>query len=135
LKQSIGASTEYLVFFTRALNRWEGLATAQEDIELEAKSGSGEPPLKFLIPLAALARELRDRLPLASVARDLPRGRKRPGWKMEFQQALQEAAVDLGELSEADILAALREHKRPTRMRPAISVVTQSESSTSARHR
>jgi hypothetical protein len=45
---------------------------------------------------------------MAKIKKDLPRGRKRPGWKAEFLEAMGEAAVDLGDLSEKDVLQAHR---------------------------
>jgi hypothetical protein len=61
-----------------------------------------------MIPLGALAAELVRRLPLAAVAKDLPRGRKRPGWKREFLKTLSDASADLKGVSEKHVLDAIR---------------------------
>lgn len=135
LKQSIGASTEYLVRFSRSLNRGRDLAAVRADVRLEVKLAAGKPAIEILLPLAALSRELEARLPLAVAARDLPRGRKRPGWKAEFRQALHDAAADLPEVSDEDILTAVRHRRRQRRARPDITVVTEAHVPTSAGRR
>ena len=40
----------------------------------------------------------------ADLYKDLPRGKKRRGWKKEFLESLTEAAKDIGEVSEEEIL-------------------------------
>lgn len=57
-----------------------------------------------------MARELEDQIPRASVYKDLPKGRKRAGWKKEFLQSIQKAAGDLGDISEEKILRTVREY-------------------------
>jgi hypothetical protein len=75
-----------------------------------------------MIPLGALAAELERRLPLADVARDLPRGRKRRGWKREFLKTLSDASADLRGLSEEQVLDAIR-RVRSRRTKPELTVV------------
>ena len=50
---------------------------------------------------------------MAEANRNLPRGRKRAGWKAELLQALSKAAVKLGELSETDVMRATRSVRNP----------------------
>ena len=64
------------------------------------------------VPLRALEGQLRERLARVELYRDLPRSRKRAGWKREFLNSLQEAAGDLGDLSEEEIRRAVRGSRR-----------------------
>src|SRR5262245_46326519 len=82
LKLPPGASTAYLSRFATAVAKLPDFASGQPaTVCLKAKFHPDEPPLLVMIPLGALAAELERRLPLADIAKDLPRGRKRPGWK------------------------------------------------------
>jgi hypothetical protein len=78
-----------------------------------AKSGvwKDETPVKILIPLGDLANEIEHRLPFAAAAKDLPKGRKQPGWKRAFRAALVEAARDLDGVSEEQILKAVKAYR------------------------
>ena len=58
----------------------------------------------------ALAEELRQRLPLAAATLDLPRGRKRHGWRRDFLAAVREAAGDLEGLSEKQLATPIRSY-------------------------
>jgi hypothetical protein len=61
----------------------------------------------------------------ADLYRDMPRGRKRRGWKKEFLESLTEAAKDIGEVSEEEILRAVRGHRKK-RHAPEITVAAES---------
>ena len=65
---------------------------------------------------------LEERLPLAAAAMDLPRGRKRPGWKDEFSRAVQEAAGELPPMSEEDIVKVVKQYRRESRVYPEIKL-------------
>jgi len=88
-----------------------------------------EPPVKILIPLGDLANEIKQRLPFAAAARDLPRGRKRPGWKQEFRAALVEASRDLDGVSEEQILEAVKGYRK-ARAKPGLIVVAEAAEAT-----
>jgi hypothetical protein len=60
----------------------------------------------------------------AELYRDLPRGRKRPGWKKEFLDALSDAAQDIGEISEEEIQRTIRSY-RAERRTPEITVAAE----------
>jgi hypothetical protein len=51
-----------------------------------------EDPIKVGAPFRALGQQLQEQMTRADLYRDLPRGRKRPGWKKEFLESLTEAA-------------------------------------------
>ncbi len=60
----------------------------------------------------------------AELYRDLPRGRKRPGWKKEFLDSLSDAAQDIGEISEEEIQRTIRSY-RAERRQPEITVAAE----------
>jgi hypothetical protein len=61
----------------------------------------------------------------ADLYKDMPRGRKRRGWKKEFLKSLTEAAKEIGEVSEEDILRTVRTYRREKRV-PEITVAAES---------
>ena len=109
LKESLGTSTEVLALFTRALSslKSEDVATVRY-LSLRSRPAKGREPIEVRIPLRDLAKELNQQLPLAGVYKDLPRGRKRPGWKREFVRSLEAAAADLSGVSESQVAEAIR---------------------------
>jgi hypothetical protein len=123
LKGSLDASSSYLAKFTRAIAKMPDFASGQPAIvRLQAKFHPSEPPLMVMIPLGALAADLERRLPLADVAKDLPRGRKRRGWKREFLKTLSDASADLTHVSEKQVLDAIR-RVRTQPNKPELTVV------------
>ena len=113
LKGSLGASTPYLSKFAEAVAGLPGFETSTPDfVSLKSSRWRAEPPVEIRIQLGALAVELRQRLPLAAAAKDLPRGRKRPGWKRDFLAAVREAAGDFEGLSEKQLADTLRAYRR-----------------------
>ena len=84
LKASLGASTRYLSRFADAVSAVPGFTSAVPDVVcLTTSFQSDELPVRILIPLGHLAREIDQRLPLADAAKDLPRGPKRAEWTRE----------------------------------------------------
>jgi hypothetical protein len=57
--------------------------------------------------------------------KELPRGPKRRGWKKEFLESLREAAKDIGEVSEEEILRTASAYRRERRT-PEITVAAES---------
>jgi len=97
LKESLGSSTEVLARFSKALSS----RISDEDwtklryLRLSSRPARGREAIEIRIPLRKLARELDEQLPRAQFFQDLPRGRKRQGWKREFVRNLEAAADDL----------------------------------------
>lgn len=60
----------------------------------------------------------------ADLYKDMPRGRKRRGWKKEFLESLTEAANDIGEVSEEEISRTVRTYRREKRT-PEITVAAE----------
>ena len=84
-----------------------------------------EEPIKLGVPFRALAEQVEERMNRADLYKDLPRGRKRRGWKKEFLESLTEAARDIGEVSEGEILRTVRNYRRERRA-PEITVAAES---------
>src|ERR1700680_4514679 len=122
LKQSLGASTEYLGGFVRALSEIANLGAERGTVRIQSRPRKNMPPVEILIPVGMLRRELEERLPLAAAAIDLPRGRKRPGWKDEFSRAVQETAGELPPMSEEDIVKVVKQYRRESRVYPEIKL-------------
>jgi len=79
--------------------------------------------LEVRIPIRQIIKELEQRLPLANIYRDIPSGRKRKGWKEEFLRTLKEGASDVGDLSEKQIIEAVRSYRSASRLQPEVEVV------------
>jgi len=126
LKDSLGSSSDLLARFTTALsqNLTGGKLSELKDVSLRSRPLSGKDAVEIRIPLHSLAMELQKQLPRASVSRDLPRGRKRAGWKKDFLRSLEAAATEMGDASEEEILKTVRETRAmlARRRRPAVDV-------------
>ena len=132
LKKSLGSSSDVLARFTEALSQDLGKIETKDlrDICLRSRPENGADAVEIRIPVRSLARELQAQMPLASAYKDLPRGRKRAGWKKEFLQSVQKAAGDLGDVSEENILKAVREFRSGRRKLPEITVVARTKKKT-----
>ena len=84
-----------------------------------------EDPIKVGVPFRALGKQLQEQMIRADLYRDLPRGRKRRGWKKEFLESLTEAAKEIGEVSDEEILQTVRAYRRERRA-PEITVAAES---------
>ena len=132
LRQSLGVSTNYLARLVQLTAK----AAASEKkwrqfVFVRSRPFSGSPAIELKIPVRSLAQEIEERLPLARLYRDLPRGRKRAGWKAEFLRVLNQAAADLGDISEQEILEAVKMQRRTKSAEPEITVASE-EASTRA---
>jgi hypothetical protein len=124
LKESLGTSSELLARFTEALSRnlHEEEPRKLRYVWLRSRPACGQETIEVRIPLRNLAKELERQLPRASVYQDLPRGRKRPGWKREFLRNLKAAAGDLSKATESEINEAVRGYRVGKKRLPEISV-------------
>jgi hypothetical protein len=111
LKDSLGSSSDLLAKFTTALsqNLSSNKLSELKDVSLRSRPASGTDAVEIRIPLRSLAMELESQLPRASISRDLPRGRKRAGWKKDFLRSLESAAAEMENVSEEEILKTVRE--------------------------
>ena len=128
LKESLGASTQMLARFTDALFRsaskpQPGLARRKRtSVTLLSRPSAEEDPVEIRVPLAAIARSIEVRLPLADRAPDLPRGRKRTAWTDEILSKVRAASASLKDLSHEDIVEVVRAERRRENMAPEVSV-------------
>src|SRR5215467_2023870 len=98
-------------------------AEAPNYIVFSCRFASDEEPIKLGVPFRAFEEQVEERMSRLDLYRDLPRGRKRRGWKKQFLETLTEAARDLGEISEEEILRTVRSYRRERRT-PEITVAS-----------
>lgn len=124
LKDSLGTSTELLARFSEALSKSlsEGEQTRPRYVWLCSRPTASREPIEVRIPLANLAKELKEQLPRAAMYQDLPRGRKRPGWKRELARKLEAAARDLSGMTEPQIAETIRGYRAEKKRLPEITV-------------
>ena len=124
LKESLGMSTEVLARFTQALS--SNLRKAQVNrlryLWLRSLPARGREPVEVRIPVRDLANEIEEQLPRADVYQDLPRGRKRPGWKRDLARSLEAAAGDLSGVTESQIVEAIGAYRADKKRLPEITV-------------
>ncbi len=124
LKDLLGASTEVLARFTQVLSKslQEEKPSKSRYLWMQSRPATGGEPIEVRIPLRNLAKELEQQLPRAAVYPDLPRGRKRPGWKREFARSLDAAARDLAGVTESQVLEAIRGYRAEKKRPPEITI-------------
>jgi len=123
LKDSLGISTDVLTLFARALSSLSDERVIKTRyLSLCSLPAKGREPIEVRIPVRELANEIKERLPTAVVYQDLPRGRKRSGWKREFTRALEAAAKDLSSVTESQIADAIRGFRVGKKTLPEITI-------------
>ena len=143
LKDSLGSSSDLLARFTAALS--QNLTRVKlndlQDVSFRSRPASGKDAVEIRIPLRSLAMQLEKQLPRAAAYRDLPRGRRRAGWKKDLLRSLEAAAAEMGDVSGEEILKAVKatrdmlaRRKRPVVMN-ALEELTQSSESIPPRRR
>jgi hypothetical protein len=126
LKESLGTRTSVLsklmdVFLA---SEKEFKSDNPKYIVFKCRLSAEEDPIKVGVPFRALGEQLQEQMIRAELYRDLPRGRKRRGWK-EFLESLTEAAKEIGEVSDEEILQTVRAYRKERRA-PEITVVAES---------
>jgi hypothetical protein len=123
VKESLGTRTSVLSRLMDVFSAAEGRLKAESPsyVVFSCRLGAGDEPIKLGVPLRALEEQIQDRMSRAGLYKDLPRGRKRRGWKKEFLESLREAAKDIGEVSEEEILRTASAYHREKRT-PEITV-------------
>lgn len=126
LKDSLGTRTSVLLKLMEAFSESEEKLKAENPsyIVFTCRLTPDEEPLKVGVPFRALEEQIEERMSRANLYRDLPRGRKRRGWKREFLESLAEAAKDIGEVSEEEILRVVHSYRRERRA-PEITVAAE----------
>lgn len=132
LKECLGSSSDLLARFTETLSQNMDKLEMKDfkDVWLRSRPVNGADAVEIKIPLRSLSQELENQLPLASAYRDLPKGRKKAGWKKDFLQSVQKAAADLGDISEEQVLRSVREYRSGRKKLPEITVVARTKKKT-----
>jgi hypothetical protein len=94
-------------------------------IIFDCRLAAEEEPIKLGVPFRALGAQIEEGMSRADLFKDLPRGKKRRGWKKEFLESLTEAAKDVGKVSEEEILRTVRSYRKQRRA-PEITVAAES---------
>jgi len=128
LKESLGTRTSVLSRLMEAFSASEEEFKTENPkyIVFKCRLGAEEEPIKLGVPFRALGEQIEERMSRADLYKDLPRGKKRRGWKKEFLESLTEAAKDIGEVSEEEILRTVRRYRRERRA-PEITVAAESQ--------
>lgn len=127
LKESLGTCTSVLSKLMDAFNASEEKFRAKNPnyVVFNCRLTAEEEPIKLGVPFRAFEEQVEERMNRADLYKDLPRGRKRRGWKKEFLESLSEAAKDIGEISEEEILRTVRSYRKEKRA-PEIIVAAES---------
>lgn len=126
LKESLGTRTSVLSKLMTVFSASEKEFKSENPkyIVFTCQLSADEDPIKVGVPLRALGEELQERMLRADLYKDLPRGRKRKGWKKEFLESLTAVAKDIGDVSEQDILRTIRAYRKERRA-PEITVAAE----------
>ncbi len=127
LKESLGTRTSVLSKLMDVFSASEDELKSENPkyIVFNCRLTAEEEPIKLGVPFRALGAQIEERMCRVDLYKDLPRGRKRRGWKKEFLQSLTEAAKDIGEVSEEEILRTVRTYRKEKRA-PEITVAAES---------
>jgi len=127
LKESLGTRTSVLSKLMEAFSASEEELKSENPkyVIFKCRLAAEEEPIKLGVPFRALGEQIEERMSRADLYRDLPRGKKRRGWKKEFLKSLTEAARDIGEVSEEEILRTVRSYRKEKRA-PEITVAAES---------
>ena len=126
LKESLGTRANILVKLIDVFRASEkGLRIKNpEYVIFTCRFSAEEEPIKLGVPFRSLGEQIEEGLSKADLYRDMPRGRKRAGWKQEFLNTLSEAAKDIGDISEEDIQRTIRSYRAEKRL-PEITVAAE----------
>ena len=131
LKAALGTNTELLSEFTEALlNRLPSFREERADtLVFKSRPSPGSVVVEVKVPFRELAQQLEERLQPVELYKDLPRGRKRPGWKREFLATLRGAAREMGAVFPEEALKTVRQYRNDKKQRPEVTVEAESEAS------
>jgi len=126
LKESLGTRTSVLSKLMSVFLASEKEIKSENPkyIVFKCRLSAEQDPIKLAVPFRALGEQLQEQMTRADLYRDLPRGRKRRGWKKEFLDSLTEVARDIGEVSDEEILRTVRAYRKERRA-PEITVAAE----------
>jgi len=127
LKESLGTRTSVLSKLMETFCAREEKLKAENPkyIVFSCRLGTEQEPIKLGVPFRSLGEQIEERMGKAALYKDIPRGRKRKGWKKEFLESLNAAAKDIGEISEEEISRLVRTYRKEKRA-PEITVAAES---------
>ncbi len=129
LKTALGANTELLSEFTEAL--LDRLLSSHEEqasiLVFKSRPSAGGIAVEVRVPFGELARQVEERLQRLELYKDLPRGRKRAGWRREFLATLREAARNVGDVSPDEVLKAVRRYRNGKKQSREVTVEAEPE--------
>src|ERR1700738_1610660 len=98
LKESLGTRTSVLSKLMDAFLASEPKLRSEnpEYVVFTCRLSPDEEPFKLGVPFRALGEEIEERINRADLYKDLPRGRKRRGWKKGFMKTLTGAGRGVG---------------------------------------
>jgi hypothetical protein len=128
LKECLGTRTSVLSKLMEVFSASEEELKSENPkyIVFHCRLTAEEEPIQLGVPFRALGAQIEEGMRKADLYRDLPRGKKRRGWKKEFLSSLTEAARDMGEVSEEEILRTVHSYRKERRA-PQITVTSQSQ--------
>jgi len=126
LKKSLGTRTRVLSKLMDAFLASKNTFKSENPkyIVFTFRISAEEDPIKVGVPFRALGEQLEEQIARIGLYRDLPPGRKRRGWKKEFLESVTEAAREMGDVSDEDILRAVRAYRKERRA-PEITVAAE----------
>ena len=126
LKDSLGTRTSILSKLMDAFSGSEEKLKAENPayVLFTCRIAPEEEPIKLGVPFRALEEQIEERMSRVDLYRDLPPGRKRRGWKKDFLESLAQAARDIGEVPDEEILRTVRSYRRERRA-PEITVAAE----------
>ncbi len=126
LKQSLGTRTSVLSRLMEAFSASEEEFQSKNPkyVIFSCRLTADEEPIKLGVPFRAFGEQIEKGITRTDLYRDLPPGKKRRGWKKEFLESLTEAAKDIGEVSEKEILRTVRTYRKERRA-PEITVAAE----------
>jgi hypothetical protein len=126
LKESLGTRTSVLSKLMNVFLASEKEIKSENPkyIVFRCRLSAEEDPIKLGVPFRALGEQLQEQMTRADLYKDLPRGRKRRGWKKEFLESLTEVARDIGEVSDEEVLRTVRAYRKERRT-PEITVAAE----------
>lgn len=126
LKESLGTRANVLSRLIDVFRASEKRLRTEnpEYVVFTCRFSTDEEPIKLGVPFRSFGEQIDLGLNRADLYRDMPRGRKRAGWKKEFLKTLSEAAKDMGEISEEEIQRTIRSYREERRI-PEITVAAE----------
>ena len=123
LKDSLGTRTNVLTRLIEVFRASEKGFRRKNPayITFTCRTSAEEEPIRLGVPFRSFDEQIDEGLSRAELYRDMPRGRKRAGWKKEFLATITEAAKDLGDVSAEEIQRTIRSYREEKRI-PEITV-------------